>query len=98
MANFTPTRHVRELKMTATAYTWTGNRTATGTWPRVGRTVATDWEILPPGTRLIIDGVPGYVVEDKGSAIKGQKIDIYMRSYAEAINFGVKTVTVQIVE
>ncbi|MDD4804366.1 MAG: 3D domain-containing protein [Candidatus Pacebacteria bacterium] len=76
----------------ATAYTLAeGNGdgyTATMTIPVQGRTVAVDPSIIPYGTELTINGIPGYIAEDCGGAIKGRKIDIFMNSYDEAINFG----------
>lgn len=64
----------------ATAYTWTGNQTATGTWPEEGRTVAVDPTVIPLGSELVINGIPGYIAEDTGGAIKGNRLDIYMGS------------------
>jgi len=93
-------------KMAATAYTLEdGNGdgfTATMTRPREHRTVSVDPEVIPYGSKLIIDGVPGYVAEDTGGAIKGNRIDIYMGSgpeaYDQAIQFGRKTVEVRLIE
>lgn len=42
---------------------------------------------FPFGTEVIIDGKT-YVCEDRGGAIKGNKIDIYVPSHAEAIKRG----------
>jgi 3D (Asp-Asp-Asp) domain-containing protein len=88
----------------ATAYTLEdGNGdglTATITVPVKDRTIAADWRILPPGTELTINGVPGYIVEDTGGAIKGNRLDIYMGSgqaaYERAIEFGRRQVEVVI--
>lgn len=41
------------------------------------------------GTKLIINGKE-YTVEDRGGAIKDNRIDIYFDSHQEAINFGKK--------
>jgi 3D (Asp-Asp-Asp) domain-containing protein len=55
-----------------------GKKTASGTKPEKGRTIAADKRILPEGTKVRIEGYPGiYVVEDKGGGIKGYKVDIY---------------------
>ena len=37
-----------------------------------------------------------YTVEDRGGAIKGNKIDIYMDSHADALAWGVKYLPVQV--
>ena len=63
--------------------------TASGKQVKVGM-VATDNSLLPFGTELIIDGKT-YTVEDSGSAIKGNRIDIYVTTHTEAIDLGIKT-------
>lgn len=87
----------RPQVFTATAYTATGNRTCTGTWPQEGRTVATDPAVIPHGSRLTIDGQPGYVAEDSGSLIRDMKIDLYLDSEEECILWGVRNVEVLII-
>ena len=80
----------------ATAYTWTGYRTATGTWPSRG-TVAVDPRVIPLGTKLHIEGYGPAVAADTGGDIKGQRVDLYMDSYEEAIQFGRREVQVEVV-
>jgi 3D (Asp-Asp-Asp) domain-containing protein len=54
-------------------------------------TVAADWDVLMPGTAIMIEGLPYiYVVEDKGGAIKGNKLDIYMTDLDDALEWGVQ--------
>ena len=58
-----------------------GKQTAYGTKPRIG-IIATDPRILPRGTQILMaDPLTGiekvYIAEDKGSAIKGRRIDIF---------------------
>ena len=89
--------------VTATAYTSTdpgcGTRTSTGTTVRWG-TVAVDPRYIPYGTKMFIVSNDGYMVygeavaEDCGGAIKQNKIDLYMPSYSQCINFGRRTCTV----
>lgn len=79
----------------ATAYTWTGYRTATGTWPSRG-TVAVDPRVIPLGTELYIEGYGPAVAADTGGAIKGQIIDLYMDSEHECLQWGRRKVEVQI--
>lgn len=64
-------------------------KTASGTIPTAGRTVAVDTSVIPFGTVLIIDGHE-YVAEDTGAAVKGNVIDIYFDSHDEAVNYGVQ--------
>ena len=84
------------LRMEATAYTHTGKRTSTGTVPKVGRTVAVDPLIIPYGTKLIVNGVHGYIAEDCGRDIRGHRIDVFMDSRNEALQFGRQTVRVEV--
>ena len=49
-----------------TAYTHTGHRTATGTYPRIG-TVAVDPDKIPYGTKLYIPGYGYGRTEDTGA-------------------------------
>lgn len=70
--------------------------TASGTKATAGRTVAASSQYAF-GTKLVING-KSYVVEDRGGAIQGNKIDIYMNSHAEALAWGVKYLPVQVVK
>ena len=81
----------------ATAYCYTGNRTATGTWPSRG-TIAVDPEVIPLGTRLHIEGYGEGIAEDTGGLIKGDIIDVYMESEDECWDWGRRTVEVRIIE
>lgn len=86
--------------------------TASGTKAKPNRTVAVDPKIIPLGSILYIEFPEEYnhmnglyVAEDTGSAIKGNKIDIFFgedkpgerKIYNECLKFGVKEVTVYIV-
>ncbi|WP_455363031.1 3D domain-containing protein [Vagococcus elongatus] len=82
----------------ATAYTATGNKTATGTVPAPFRTIAVDPSVIPLGSLVRID-VPSmpqysgvYRAEDTGGAVRGNIIDIFMGSDQEANNFGRRTI------
>lgn len=69
------------------------NRTASGTTPAEGRTIAADTSILPFGTQVEIGGVV-YTVEDSGSGVRGNHIDIFFATHARALAFGRKTMKV----
>lgn len=68
--------------------------TSSGTKAAAGRTVAASSQFAY-GTKLIINGKE-YTVEDRGGAVTGDKIDIYMNSHAEALAWGVKYLPVQV--
>lgn len=88
----------REMVMEATAYTHTGNLTRTETVPVEGRTVAVDKDIIPLGSKLIINGQEGYIAEDTGGDIKGHRIDIFLDSKSACLSFGRQDVKVEVVE
>lgn len=73
---------------------WSGGLTASGTVPEEGRTVAADWDVLPAGTEIYIEGVGWRVVEDTGAGIDGQALDVYMASHGAALDFGVQEMEV----
>lgn len=93
--------YLKTLTMNATAYCETGSKTATGVWPTRNSngvsTVAVDPNVIPLGTKLYIEGYGYAIAADTGGAIKGNKIDLYMNSNSECINFGRQNVTVHIV-
>ncbi len=66
---------------------WSGGPTASGVMPEAGRTIAVDTSVIPMGSRVYVEGLGEYVAEDTGSAIKGNRIDIYMDSHKEALWF-----------
>lgn len=63
-----------------------------------GRTIAADFTVLPPLTRVYIEGVGERVVEDKGGAIKGKKLDLYIADLDEALEWGVQERQVWVIE
>lgn len=73
----------------------TNGITASGTKATAGRTIAASSQ-FSFGTKLLINGTT-YTVEDRGGAIKGNKIDVYFNTHAEALQWGVKYLPVQVV-
>ncbi|REK69209.1 3D domain-containing protein [Paenibacillus paeoniae] len=65
--------------------------TASGTRVKEGRTIAVDPKVIPIGWWVYIEGLGFRRAEDKGSAVKGNKIDIYFDSNNYATKFGKKT-------
>ena len=74
----------------------TTGRTASGTQATAGRTVAAPAKFAF-GTKLNIGGNV-YTVEDRGGAIKGNRIDIYVSSHSAALQWGVRYLPVSVVE
>jgi 3D (Asp-Asp-Asp) domain-containing protein len=93
----TKSEYSKQISVTATAYTG-GGTTSTGTKARWG-VIAVDPSVIPYGTRVYIPKLKQtFVAQDTGSAIKGNKIDIYMDSKSQAINWGVKNITLYILK
>jgi 3D (Asp-Asp-Asp) domain-containing protein len=67
------------------------SKTATGTKPTAGRTIAVDPRMIPYGSKVIINGVT-YIAEDCGGAIKSNRIDIFFDTHQEALQWGRRTV------
>ncbi len=69
-------------------------RTATGTYPTAGRTIAVDFNVIPRGSPVWVEGFGIMYAEDTGGAIVGNRIDIMFDTYEEAISFGKKRLIV----
>lgn len=78
----------------AVAYHLPGN-TASGLPVGVG-VIAVDPTVIPLGTRVFIPGYGPAVAADVGTAIKGNIIDLWMPSTAQARAWGRRTVTITI--
>ncbi|TXI34812.1 MAG: hypothetical protein E6Q53_00890 [Candidatus Moraniibacteriota bacterium] len=53
---------------------------------------------FPFGTKIAIEGMGEFRCEDRGGAIKGNHIDIYMETKAEAFSFGRRNLTAQVIQ
>lgn len=69
--------------------------TASGVKAQRG-TVAADTDILPMGTILYIPGYGWGRVEDRGGAIKGNRLDLFFESHKQALEWGRQQVDVKV--
>lgn len=83
------------FKVEATAYTHTGDRTASGLEARVGL-IAVDPNVIPLGTMLYVDGYGYAVAADTGGAIKGKMVDVFFDTWNECMEWGRRSVDVYI--
>ena len=67
--------------------------TATGTEARVG-VIAVDPDVIPLGSQVWVEGFGWLSAEDRGGAIRGQRIDILMASRQEALRWGRREVRI----
>lgn len=61
--------------------------TANGSIPTYGRTIAADRR-FPFGIEIYIEGLGWRTVEDRGGAIRGQRLDVFMPNHHLALSFG----------
>lgn len=80
-----------------------GNLTASGTTVKQGRTIAVDKNLIPLGTKVRLTFPSGweqyngtYIAEDTGNYIVGNRIDVYFDSYNTCIQFGKRTVKLEV--
>ena len=88
-------KYVGNYKVThycaCTICTWGSGITASGK-PVAEGMIAADWGVLPKDTKVYIkrgDTLVEKVVEDRGGAINGNIIDVYVPSHEKALQMGV---------
>ncbi len=85
----------RQLQVEATAYTYTGNVTATGVPPRVGL-IAVDPRVIPLGTKVYVEGYGYAVAADTGGDIKGNKVDLFFPTLRQCLDWGRRPVRLHV--
>lgn len=93
----------KKFTVNASAYTAAADEcgksdgiTASGLKVEEKRTLACPKE-FPFGTKIKIEGMGTFRCEDRGGAIKGNKVDIYMETKKEAFAFGRQNLEAEIV-
>lgn len=81
------------ITLVATAYCLRGTM-ANGRYTHHGA-AATDPSVLPTGTRFVYRGRV-YTAEDTGGDVQGNRVDIWMESCRDAINYGNHIIHVRI--
>jgi 3D (Asp-Asp-Asp) domain-containing protein len=97
-------RYSRLLQMTATGYTagtesnpWATGYTYTGMKATRG-VVAVDPRVIPLNTRVYVEGYGFAIAADIGGAIKNMRIDLCFDTVEEALQWGVRPVTVYVLD
>jgi 3D (Asp-Asp-Asp) domain-containing protein len=88
---------IKSFTVEATAYTYTGNRTATGVYPREGL-IAVDPRVIPLGTQVYVEGYGYAIAADTGGAIKGNIIDVFFPNLQTCMNWGRRPVQIYILD
>lgn len=91
------------MTVEATAYSRNqpvlSNHTFTGIDLRENpRVIAVDPNVIPLGSTIVVPGYGEYVAGDTGGAIIGNRIDVHIESLQEAIQFGRRTIDIQVFE
>ncbi|MFD2446958.1 3D domain-containing protein [Bacillus sp. CGMCC 1.16607] len=93
----------KTVTVKATAYTAScegcSGTTATGINIKANphaKVIAVDPSVIPLGSKVYVEGFGEATAADTGGAIKGNRIDVFIPSEQDAINFGVKKLKVKI--
>ncbi|MDA7026159.1 LysM peptidoglycan-binding domain-containing protein [Bacillus sp. CLL-7-23] len=96
-------RTAKEITVTATAYSANDGGisgiTKTGidlNRNQHAKVIAVDPSVIPLGSQVYVEGYGKAIAADTGSAIRGNKIDVFIANKGDALNWGVKTVKVKI--
>jgi 3D (Asp-Asp-Asp) domain-containing protein len=87
-------------KMTVGATAYCGDTiTSTGVRPIEGTCIAVDPKVIPYGTKVYIPAFNRvFIAQDCGSAIKGNRIDIFMNDYNRCMQWGYRDIEIYILK
>lgn len=95
----------KEFYVVATAYTASCNGcsgvTTTGINLKANpnaKVIAVDPSVIPLGSKVYVEGYGYAIAADTGSAIKGNKIDVFFNNQSAAYRWGVKRVKVRVLK
>src|SRR5699024_2156039 len=101
----TDQKAVKTLTVTSTAYSSSCNGcsgvTATGINLNKNpdkKVIAVDPDVIPLGSTVQVPGYGKAVAGDIGGAINGKRIDVFFPSKKKASDYGMKTVTVKVLD
>ncbi|WP_088007393.1 LysM peptidoglycan-binding and 3D domain-containing protein [Indiicoccus explosivorum] len=99
------TSSAREMVVEATAYTaycpGCSGITATGIDLRSNpnqKVIAVDPDVIPLGSTVWVEGYGTAIAGDTGGAIDGNRIDVFIPNYNDALAWGRKNVTIKILD
>ncbi|WP_040208685.1 LysM peptidoglycan-binding and 3D domain-containing protein [Neobacillus jeddahensis] len=95
----------KEITVKATAYTAScegcSGTTATGVDLNANpdaKVIAVDPKVIPLGSKVYVEGYGVATAADTGGAIKGNRIDVFIPTKQDALNWGNKHITVKILD
>lgn len=96
---------VKEITVSASAYTMNCTKcsgiTATGINLKKNpnqKVISVDPKVIPLGSKVYVQGYGYAIAGDTGGAIKGNKIDLFVPTEKQALDWGRRTVKVQILK
>ncbi|MBT2581381.1 3D domain-containing protein [Planococcus sp. ISL-109] len=99
------TQSGKEMTVSATAYTaycvGCSGVTRTGIDLRSNpnqKVIAVDPSVIPLGSKVWVEGYGTAIAGDTGGAIKGNKIDVFIPTQGEALNWGRKNVKIKVLD
>ncbi|MBT2707098.1 LysM peptidoglycan-binding domain-containing protein [Pseudomonas sp. ISL-84] len=97
------TRAYKEITVKATAYTASCKGCSGITYTGINlkknpnaKVISVDPKVIPLGSKVYVPGYGEAIAGDKGSAVKGNKIDVFIPNKQKALQWGSKTVTIKV--
>lgn len=97
------TPNYRAITVRATAYTASCKGCSGITYTGINlkknpnaKVISVDPNVIPLGSKVYVPGYGDAIAGDKGSAIRGNRIDIFIPNYTKAIQWGSRTVTIKV--
>jgi 3D (Asp-Asp-Asp) domain-containing protein len=87
----------KTITVESTAYTFTGNKTATGLTPRQG-IIAVDPRVIAMGSKVYVEGYGYAIAADTGGDIKGNRVDVFFTNLRQCIDWGRKPVRIHVLK
>ncbi|MDR3584362.1 MAG: 3D domain-containing protein [Desulfosporosinus sp.] len=85
------------LNVESTAYTYTGNKTATGLAAREGL-IAVDPKVIAMGSKVYVEGYGYAIAADTGGDIRGNRIDVFFSTLRQCLDWGRKPVHIYVLQ
>lgn len=93
----------KEIKVKATAYTASCKGCSGITYTGINlkknpkaKVISVDPKVIPLGSKVYVPGYGEAIAGDKGSAVRGNKIDVFIPNKTRALQWGSKTVTIKV--
>ncbi|WP_394138471.1 LysM peptidoglycan-binding domain-containing protein [Cytobacillus oceanisediminis] len=97
------TRAYKEITVKATAYTASCKGCSGITYTGINlkknpnaKVISVDPKVIPLGSKVYVPGYGEAIAGDKGSAVRGNKIDVFIPNKQRALQWGSKTVTIKV--